>query len=99
MATARSRSQARGNLFRGAAAADTVESRGFHPVMRLNITNTPADGPEELKANLLEVLDSQYTLWNRRRPRCWPWPPTRQRNRLVVLTVSVVLNQTALPVT
>ena len=56
----------KGELFRGTAAADTVESRGFHPVVRLNMANTPADGPEELKANLLEVLGGQYTLWNRR---------------------------------
>ena len=53
-------------LFRGTAAADTVESRDFHPVVRLNMANTAADAPEELKANLLEVLGSQYTLWNRR---------------------------------
>ncbi len=53
-------------LFRGTAAADTVESRGFHPVVRLNMANTPADTPEELKANLLEMLGNQYTLWNRR---------------------------------
>ena len=53
-------------LFRGTAAADTVESRGFHPVIRLNMANSPADSPEELKANLLEMLGGQYTLWNRR---------------------------------
>ena len=53
-------------LFRGTIAADTVEGRGFHPVVRLNMVNTPADAPEELKANLLEMLGSQYTLWNRR---------------------------------
>ena len=53
-------------LFRGTAAADTAESRGFHPVIRLNMANTPADTPEELKANLLEMLGNQYTLWNRR---------------------------------
>jgi len=56
----------KGDLFRGTSAADTVESRGFHPVVRLNMANTPADGPEELKANLLEVMGGQYTLWNRR---------------------------------
>ncbi|MYA05271.1 MAG: AAA family ATPase [Caldilineaceae bacterium SB0664_bin_22] len=53
-------------LFRGTAAADTAEDRGFHPVVRLNMANTPADAPEELKANLLEMLGSQYTLWRRR---------------------------------
>ena len=56
----------KGDLFRGMSAADTVESRGFHPVVRLNMANTSADGPEELKANLLEVMGGQYTLWNRR---------------------------------
>ena len=30
------------------------------------MANTPADTTEELKANLLEMLGSQYTLWNRR---------------------------------
>ena len=53
-------------LFQGTAAADTAESRGFHPVIRLNMANTPADAPERLEANLLEMLGSQYTLWNRR---------------------------------
>ena len=53
-------------LFRDTAAADTVESRGFHPVVRLNMANTPADTPERLEANLLEMLGNQYTLWNRR---------------------------------
>ena len=53
-------------LFRDTAAADTVESRGFHPVVRLNMANTLADAPERLKANLLEMLSDQYTLWNRR---------------------------------
>ncbi len=53
-------------LFRGTVAAGTVEGRGFHPVVRLNMVNTPADAPEELKANLLEMLGSQYTLWKRR---------------------------------
>ena len=53
-------------LFQDTAAADTVETRGFHPVVRLNMVNTPADTPEELKANLLEMLGGQYTLWNRR---------------------------------
>ena len=53
-------------LFQGTAAADTAESRGFHPVIRLNMANTPADAPEELKANLLEMLGNQYTLWHRR---------------------------------
>ena len=52
-------------LFRGTAVADTAESQGFHPVVRLNMANTPADGPEELKANLLEMLVNQYTQWNR----------------------------------
>ena len=53
-------------LFRETAAADTAESQGFHPVVRLNMANTPADAPEELKANLLEMLGNQYTQWNRR---------------------------------
>ena len=53
-------------LFQDTAAAETVESRGFHPVVRLNMVNTAADTPAELKANLLEVLGGQYTLWNRR---------------------------------
>ena len=53
-------------LFQGTAAADAAESRGFHPVMRLNMANTPADAPERLEANLLEMLGGQYTLWNRR---------------------------------
>ena len=53
-------------LFQDTAAADTVESRGFHPVVRLNMANTPADTPERLEANLLEMLGGQYTLWNRR---------------------------------
>ena len=53
-------------LFQGTAVADAVESRGFHPVVRLNMANTPADAPERLKANLLEMLGSQYSLWNRR---------------------------------
>ena len=61
-----SRTLTKAELFRGTAAADTVESRGFHPVVRLNMANTAADAPEELKANLLEVLGGQYTLWNRR---------------------------------
>ena len=56
----------RAELFRGTAAADTAANRGFHPVVRLNMVNTPADGPERLEANLLEMLGSQYTLWNRR---------------------------------
>ena len=56
----------RAELFQGTAAADTVESRGFHPVVRLNMASTPADAPERLKANLLEMLGSQYTQWNRR---------------------------------
>lgn len=34
--------------------------------VRLNMVNTPADGLERLEANLLEMLGSQYTLWNRR---------------------------------
>ena len=50
-------------LFRGTAAAETAANRGFHPVVRLNMA---ADGPERLEANLLEMLGSQYTLWNRR---------------------------------
>ena len=53
-------------LFRGTAAADTAEDRGFHPVVRLNMANTPADAPDGLKANLLEMLGNQYTLWHRR---------------------------------
>ena len=53
-------------LFHGTAAADAAESRGFHPVVRLNMANTPADAPERLEANLLEMLGGQYTLWNRR---------------------------------
>ncbi len=53
-------------LFQDTAAADTVEDRGFHPVVRLNMANTPADAPERLEANLLEMLGGQYTLWNRR---------------------------------
>ena len=53
-------------LFRGTAAADTAEDRGFHPVVRLNMANTPADAPERLEANLLEMLGGQYTLWRRR---------------------------------
>ena len=56
----------RAALFRGTATADTAERRGFHPVVRLNMVNTPADRPERLEANLLEMLGSQYTLWNRR---------------------------------
>ena len=58
--------QSKAELFRGTTAADAAESRGFHPVVRLNMANTPADSPEELKANLLEMLGGQYTLWNRR---------------------------------
>ena len=54
------------DLFRGTAATDTAANRGFHPVVRLNMVNTPSDGPERLEANLLEMLGSQYTLWNRR---------------------------------
>ena len=53
-------------LFQGTAVADTIESRGFHPVVRLNMANTPADAPEGLEANLLEMLGNQYTLWHRR---------------------------------
>ncbi len=53
-------------LFHGTAAADTAKSRGFHPVVRLNMASTPADAPERLEANLLEMLGGQYTLWNRR---------------------------------
>ena len=53
-------------LFRGTAAADTVEGRGFHPVIRLNMANTPAEAAEQLEANLLEMLVGQYTQWNRR---------------------------------
>ena len=53
-------------LFQDTAAADTVETRGFHPVVRLNMVNTPADTPERLEANLLEMLGGLYTLWNRR---------------------------------
>ena len=41
-----------------------MESRGFHPVVRLNMANTPADTAERLEANLLEMLSSQYTQWN-----------------------------------
>jgi len=55
----------RAELFHGTAAADTAERRGFHPVVRLNMANTPADAPERLEANLLEMLGGQYTLWNR----------------------------------
>ena len=53
-------------LFQGTAAADTVDSRGFHPVIRLNMASTPAHAPERLKANLLEMMGGQYTQWNRR---------------------------------
>ncbi len=53
-------------LFQGTAAADAAKSRGFHPVVRLNMASTPADAPERLEANLLEMLGGQYTLWNRR---------------------------------
>ena len=53
-------------LFQGTAVGDTVESGGFHPVIRLNMANTPADTPERLAANLLEMLGNQYTLWHRR---------------------------------
>jgi hypothetical protein len=53
-------------LFHGTAAADTAERQRFHPVVRLNMASTPADAPERLEANLLEMLGGQYTLWNRR---------------------------------
>ena len=60
------RTLSKAELFSGTAAADMAESRGFHPVVRLNMASTPADAPEELKANLLEMMGGQYTLWNRR---------------------------------
>ena len=53
-------------LFQGTVVADTAKDRGFHPVVRLNMASTPADAPERLEANLLEMLGGQYTLWNRR---------------------------------
>ena len=61
-----SQTLSKAELFRGTAVADTVEGRGFHPVIRLNMANTPAEAAEQLEANLLEMLVSQYTHWNRR---------------------------------
>ena len=52
------------DLFCDTEVADLVESRRFHPVVRLNMANTPADTAERLEANLLEMLSSQYTQWN-----------------------------------
>ena len=60
------RTLSKAELFSGTAAADMAESRGFHPVVRLNMASTPADAPERLEANLLEMLGSQYTQWSRR---------------------------------